>query len=205
MKNYKEGEKMQFICCFGQRDNGKDVVSDYLGDKIESWKRSAFANPVKDIFCDAFGVDRKFIEQWKRNPEPPPGFQKSVRECLQYIGDGFRNMKEDVWHERGLRDKNLIISDGRYINEAMASNEKDGFNIVVYRPGYLNNDESRSESEIRSVVEWCLNNIQEGFIPEDDSQEFTKSFHYFLINDGSLEDLYKKIDEKLLPWLSQLI
>jgi len=71
---------MNIIAAFAQLGNGKDTVCDYLAEKLNterfayesSWKRTAFANAVKDIYCNAFGVDRDFIEKWKRNSDCPP-------------------------------------------------------------------------------------------------------------------------------------
>ena len=73
----------------GQMQNGKDTIADYLHD-VFSWERNAFAAGVKKVFCDTFGVDEAFIEKWKVIPEPPTGFLKTVRQSLQFIGDGFR-------------------------------------------------------------------------------------------------------------------
>src|SRR5262252_270201 len=108
----------------GQLGNGKDVLADYLVKRLnerrqhaynteaggevlvpncELWHRTAFANAVKQVFEDSFGVDRAFVEKWKRIPEPPPGLKMNVRKGLQFIGDGFRQIKENIWIEIALR------------------------------------------------------------------------------------------------------
>ena len=122
---------MKYIAVTGQLAMGKDVFCDYLCDELnqnsaEKWSRNAFANAVKDTFCNAFDVDREFIEKWKRVPEAPPGFLLPIRQCLQFIGDGYRKIRDEIWIEIALRDtgKNLIISDGRYINEAKAIKQR---------------------------------------------------------------------------------
>jgi hypothetical protein len=201
---------MKVIGIAGQLGNGKDVVADYLAARLnydcetDGWKRSAFANAVKETFESAFGVDRDFIESWKRNPEPPPGFTKNVRQSLQFIGDGFRQIRPNIWIEVALRDesKQLIISDSRYINEARAVKAKGGLMIVLYRPGFLNDDPNPSEAQIRPVVEWFAKNLKEGPVPKCmDEPEWLQLYDYFLVNDGTLEDLYTKIDKSLLPWI----
>ena len=102
------------IATYAQLANGKDTLCDYLADalpKEKTWERGAFANAVKDTYCNAFGVSREFIENWKRNPEPPPGMLMNVRKGLQFIGDGFRQIVPSIWIDIALRSKdNLIIS-----------------------------------------------------------------------------------------------
>lgn len=242
---------MQVIGIAGQLGNGKDVLADYLVEKLNEtydeevasdfrsavaviseqypatalkdftdadirrevqkkygdkrrWSRSAFANAVKDVYCDTFAVNRDFIEAWKRNPTPPPGFDKNVRQSLQFIGDGFRSIKDGIWIEIALRDesKKLVISDSRYINEAKAVKAKGGLMVVLYRPGYLNDDPNPSEAQIKPVVEWCVANMTEGPLPADRPPEM-EPFDFFIRNEGSQEDLYRKVDDLLLPWLEQ--
>src|SRR4051812_9353848 len=103
---------MQVIALAGQLCVGKDEVADYLVQRLNGrydrddpaervrrafpdrrrWERASFAGAVKKVFCDAFGVDLAFIEAWKRNPAPPPGMLMPVRQALQFIGDGFRQI-----------------------------------------------------------------------------------------------------------------
>jgi len=211
---------MQVIGVAAQLANGKDVLCDYLVQSLNKtdpgWQRAAFANAVKETFEMAFGVDRQFIEDWKRNPEPPPGYLKNIRQSLQFIGDGFRQIKGDIWIEIALRDesKKLIISDSRYINEAKAVKAKGGVMVILYRPGFLNDDPNPSESQIRPVVEWCANNLKEGPIFYDLLRQ-AKGYHgsavpdviqfydYFLVNDGSVQDLYDKVDRLLVPYIEE--
>lgn len=203
---------MKVIGIAGQLGNGKDVVADYLAARLnydcetDAWQRSAFANAVKETFESTFAVKRDFIEEWKRNPEPPPGFTKTVRQSLQFIGDGFRQIRPNIWIEIALRDEHrrLIISDSRYINEARAVKAKGGLMIVLYRPGFLNDDPNPSEAQIRPVVEWFANNLKEGPVPKCmDEPEWLQLYDYFLVNNGTLEQLYHKIDTQLLPWVQE--
>lgn len=212
---------MKAIAVAAQLANGKDVFCDYLVERLNEslkqnnfplWERTAFANAVKQVFENSFGVDRTFIEDWKRNPDPPPNFLKNIRKSLQFIGDGFRQIKDEIWIEIALRDesKQLVISDSRYINEAKAVQSKGGIMFVLYRPGYLNDDPNPSEAQIRPIVEFCAKELQEGQIPKfsylkekygqacpDDLQYYD----YYLINDGSLQDLYQKIDDQVVPFI----
>jgi hypothetical protein len=212
---------MQVIGVAAQLANGKDVLCDYLVQKLNKtldvedfWERSAFANAVKGVFESSFGVTREFTEQWKRNPEAPPGMLQNVRKSLQFIGDGFRQIVDGIWIDIALRDesKKLIISDSRYINEAKAVKAKGGIMVVLYRPGFLNDDPNPSEAQIKPVVEWCAANLRDGPIQYDVLKrlepttkvvvpEVMQYYDYFLVNEGSLEDLYDKVDRMLVPYI----
>lgn len=214
---------MKAICVSAQLCMGKDVTCDYLVNRLNAiirlkenqavglWERSSFADSVKKIYELAFGVDRQFIEDWKRNPDPPDGMQKNVRQGLQFIGDGFRTIKSDIWIDIALRDKskNICISDGRYINEAKAVKDKNGITILLYRSGFLNDDPNLSESQLRPVLSWASKNLKNGPInifslSEEQLKDVPNGiefFDYFLINDGSLLDLYNKIDQELIPYV----
>lgn len=191
----------------GQAGNGKDVVANYIAEKLnktQHWVRSSFASAVKQIFMDAFNVDFDFIEQWKRIDEAPPGFLKNVRKSLQFIGDGFRQIQDDIWIKLCLRNKdNQVISDGRYINEAKQVKLAGGFNILVWRPGSENNDPNPSESQIKPIMDYCSKNIDMGMINHKYllyPPEGLQYYDFFLINNTqNLNGLYEIIDKNLLP------
>lgn len=208
---------MKIIGCASQIGNGKDVLCDYLVKALNrsrhesnKWHRTAFANAVKDVFESSFSVDREFTEKWKRIDALPPGMLQSVRKSLQFIGDGFRKIRDEIWIEIALRDetKKLVISDSRYINEAKAVKDKGGFMVVLYRPGFLNDDPNPSEAQIKPIVEFCATYLEEGLIPSYDKliylygekvPEGMRYYDYYIINDGTLDDLYSKIDRLLIP------
>lgn len=203
---------MKAAWIFSQLGMGKDVLSDYLVTKLPGWERGSFANAVKNVFCESFGVTREFVEEWKRRSEIPPGMLVPVRQGLQMIGDGFRKIKDDIWIEIALRDenKNLCGSDGRYMNEARAMRAKGGISVVLYRPGFYNDDPNPSEAQIKPIVEWCDNTQRDGPINLDipislanqfPHPEGIEYFNFFLRNDGNLEDLYKKVDDLLVPFI----
>lgn len=196
----------------GQMQNGKDTIADYLHD-VFSWERNAFAAGVKKVFCDTFGVDEAFIEKWKVIPEPPPGFLKPVRQSLQFIGDGFREIQGDVWLKKPFlnREDSVIISDARYINELDKIFSVNGTNILVWHPERENDDPNGSEKQIKPAVDfWKKTNIEGDtgdFLLNLDPNELTSLpegadlIHLFIRNDGTVQDLYKKIDEIVVPYL----
>ena len=217
----------------GQLAQGKDEVANYLVKKLnknalypeDKWKRIGFADAVKKVYMDSFATDLAFIEEWKRKDEVPPEFDLNVRRSLQQIGDGFRKIQNDVWIRTALRNQcNMAISDCRYLNEIKAIKKKHGINILLWRPTFENNDPNPSESQIKPYVDYCAkefsdgpllhcenfligkarlgNRIQKCKICESELSEL-KYFDYFLINKGTLEDLYKKIDDSLIPFLDE--
>jgi len=212
-------KKIIGVC--GQLASGKDSVTNYLVKRLNNtvdglyvhdfglgplpWIRVGFADAVKRVFMDAFGVSWDFIEEWKRKDEIPPEFDLNVRKGLQHIGDGFRKIQNDVWIRKALRTPNpIVISDCRYLNEAKVIVEHGGFNILLYRPGYENNDPNPSESQIKPYIDFAAKNCKEGPLIDSVSPSGFEYFNYFLINDGSLEDLYKKIDNQLLNYLTKV-
>jgi len=202
---------LKTIAAFAQMGSGKDTLCDYLVKKLSKpkaknkWQRSAFANAVKDTFCKSFGFNREQVEEWKRKTEIPDGFQCPVRQALQKIGDGFREIKSDIWIDIALKsDDQLIISDGRYLNEAKKVREKNGINILIYRSGYVNNDPNPSEASMRPFVEYCRDTIPDGKIIHSCLVRYPDGLEYFdlfLRNDGDLQSFYNKIDKHVLPYI----
>jgi len=218
---------MKVIGFASQLQNGKDTSADYLCPKLSGWERGSFAGSLKKLYCETFQVDQDFIEQWKTNPEPPPGFDMSVRKALQFIGDGFRQIKADIWLELAFRDqtKKLVISDVRYINELRRVRSLGGINVLIYRPGFLNDDSNGSEAQIRPALDFfsqmkILNetlgdtgrpfegptkDLFSNLTPGDEAAipESARLVDYFLRNEGSKEELYAKIDQSLLPYVNE--
>lgn len=199
----------------GQAQMGKDTISDRLAEKLNeseiNWERTAFALNVKRVYAETFAVDYDFIEKWKTDPNPPPGFDMTVRKSLQFIGDGFRKIKEEIWIDLCFRTKNpKIISDVRYVNEFRRIYNEGGLNILVGRTEKLNNDPNGSEAQIRPYVEWFLNNTTEPFNRVRDldlthAPELSCLFDVFIRNDGTKDDLHKIVDEQIIPHVQSFV
>jgi uridine kinase len=176
---------------FGQAASGKDTVAGMLAPRLWQYidhekplvTKIAFAYNVKKIYCDYFDVDFDFIEEWKRNPEPPPGFSMNVRQALQMIGDGFRKVKNSVWIDKVLNKmQNVIITDGRYLNEAKAIKEKDGIVILIDRPSHRNADQNDSEKIMGEASDYFGNKDANGIIADSNYP----MFDYYIKNDSNL-------------------
>ena len=186
---------------------GKDTLADYLVTKLNlrykdpnnMWVRNAFAKSVKDIYQTAFGVDKEFIEKYKRIDTPPPGFGLPVRDSLITIGDGFRQMKSNVWIENAFRNQqnHQIISDCRYRNESHRIRELGGLTILMWRPEFENDIDNPSEQELTPFIKKLKPMNFDGIIPTD----FNIPFDLWIRNDGTIEDLYQKVDSIVIPFI----
>lgn len=195
----------RFLVAVGsQFGNGKNVLIDYLYSKLNQnykcqWKIGSFASNVKRIFCETFGVPLEFVEEWKRRDGCPPGFMMPVRNCLTFIGDGFRDINQDIWVNLLLdnNDDNLLISDLRYVSEAEHIRDRNGVTILLYRPGHENDFPNRSEQELMPFV----NRLKYGGDTVIEDQDIP--FDLFIKNDGDLNCLYDKIDNIVVPYLAK--
>lgn len=203
----------------GQMESGKDTSADLLAAAVNAaapasraakggdgprgrggyatrrlWTRTAFALKVKQIFCDTFGVDLEFVEKWKRIKEPPPGFLLPVRDILIDIGNGFRAYCPTVWIDYVLRlPGDLIVSDGRYLNELRAVRAAGGVVALCWRPGKENELPSPSEQELRPLLRALIASGRRGRIRKCDPGSDLAD--YFLVNDGGVADLKPKVAE----------
>ena len=203
---------MQIIGIAGQLGNGKDVLGLHLKEELERrfgelWHHRAWAEGLKNVFYDAFGVDKEFTEAWKRNPEIPPGFDMTVRGALQQIGDGFRQIKSDVWISWTLTraPNKTIITDCRYVNELQRIRQEGGINVLVIRPGHVNDIAHPSESHLRLIVDFFLRTSMEGRINlSSDLTTLPSGAQYIdwvIRNDSTIQKFCDKINGGLVSFV----
>lgn len=205
---------MNTIGFCGQARSSKTTSANYLVKRLNEtssnyWIKVGFADAVKKIYMETFDVDSEYIEKWKTNPEPGPGFDLNTRKSLQQIGDGFRKIKNSVWYDKTLSNPSYkCIDDGRYLNEAQAIKSHNGLTVLLWRKGWENDDPNPSESQIKPTVNWFLESGLEGDVrncnlPEEYNENeiivAPKLFDFFIRNEGTLDDLYKKIETIILP------
>lgn len=190
---------VSFLCVAGQMRSGKNVVGDHLCSRL-GFSPASFARPVKDIFCRAFVSNLEFVEAWKVKDQPPPGFKKPVRQALQFIGDGFRDINPNVWVDYAFANSppKSCFTDGRYINELSRVRSSGGMNVLLWRPKHENKDPNESEAQIGRVVDWF---VKQGHrdsrvdCRDQGAPEGCGLIDFFIVNDGTLYDLYAKIDK----------
>ena len=205
---------MQIIGIAGQLGNGKDELGAHLQEKLqekfgETWHHGAWAEGLKNIYYDAFGVTKEFSEEWKRKPDVPPGFNMTVRSALQQIGDGFRQIKSDVWIDWTLSraPDRTIITDCRYVNELKRIREEGGINVLVIRPTHINDVDHPSEAHLRPIVDWFgdyegpnyLGYKGKGKEPPPGAPYIS----YVIRNDSTIKEFHTKIEGLLVGFAQE--
>jgi hypothetical protein len=188
----------------GKKSSGKDTICSYINKKT-LFPVLSFARPIKEItkhilkipnyFFDQECKEKKLIKIHKYSKrssldehqfDPEIYTSISVRSIMQDIGQYFRDVySKDFWIEtliNSVKKENLnsfIISDVRYNNEITKIKESfnDVISIRVERPSVQPNQYSKHLSEVE------LDNYP---------------FDYVINNNGTLEDLYIKLNSILL-------
>jgi hypothetical protein len=170
----------RFVGIKGLAGHGKDVVANMIADYLSPsmTAKVSFADPLKEILSIVSGIPKDRIDHMKTSVVPE--FGMTVRTMLQKIGtDAMRNQLDDgVWikiAERRIRDiprhKVVIFPDVRFENEMEFIHMNEGIILNVYRPQRVFDD-----SVYQHISEMG------GFEAD-----------YAIINDGSLEDLRRKV------------
>src|SRR5215469_8326518 len=168
----------------GLKGSGKDTVAAYLV-KEHNYERRAFADPLKKSVAGLFDIPFHHVDKLKNDPhaivsltvhETGETHDLTFRTFLQRYGtEAHRDVPEmgqEFWVElllpvRGYyAERNIVISDVRFDNEAKRITLLDGIVVEVSRAGLVNQDQHRSE---------------EGLNPD--------LVDYTIFNNGSLEDL----------------
>jgi hypothetical protein len=181
------------IGVFGKKYHGKDSVSDYIVKKY-GFQKEALAKPLKDATKILFGFTDEQLYTDKKE-EVDPYWNIKPRAVLQYFGTEVMrkdinrimpHINDNFWIDRIIKiyddsklynaNANIIVSDCRFINEKNAIKNKNGIIIKVVRPSIETNDTHESEIQIDMI----------------------NDYDYVIINDGTLNELDKKIDSIMI-------
>ena len=182
------------IC--GLIGSGKDTVAERLVTH-HGYKRDSFAKSLKDAVSSMFNWDRKMLEgdtkesrAWREQPDEfwSKKFGKEVtpRWVLQYFGTEVmrQNMYDAIWIDSVInryKGDNTVISDTRFMNEIKTIRENNGVIILVKRGELPSQEWMTSNGRHKSEWDWL-----------------DSSFDYVIDNNGTLEDLYKKVDDLII-------
>ena len=160
--------KIAFGC---KMRSGKDTSVNYLIKKYGG-KRLSFATPIYDILHYAQKVCDFPI--------------KKDREFLQWVGTNWgRGKDEDVWVKKLLRetpeDGNVFISDLRFFNEFQLLKEDGWICVCINR---FNN--CQEEKDIKRYIHPSETNLD---------RISQSRWDYIIDNNGTLEELYEKLDK----------
>jgi hypothetical protein len=163
------------IGVIGKKYHGKDTCADYIVNNYDFIKK-AYADPIKRICKNELKfTDEQLYGNKKEDIDPRWGF--SPREAMQKIGtQGFRELREDIWvkiMEMNFElNKNIVISDVRFKNEADLVKKYNGILIKIKRLNMNDIDNHESEKYINDII-----------------------YDYEIINDADLNSIYNKLDD----------
>ncbi len=175
-----------FIGLTGYAGVGKDTLADIMV-KDYGFIRFAFADKLKNILSDIYGVPRQLFDDRALKNEPCRELGwKTPREAAKLIGtEGFRNMiRRDTWVDFVMRQVEqemsnmdnhpggIVITDVRFPEEFNSIVSRGGFMIGVMRQDHETFISHESESHIADLYERC---------------------HDLLHNNGPVKDLKFKV------------
>jgi hypothetical protein len=173
--------------------SGKDTVSKRLEQK-HGFRRDSFAKSLKDAVSAMFNWDREMLEgngddsrQWREQPDEfwSKKFGKTVtpRWVLQHFGTEVmrQHMHDAIWIDSCLSrydGRPTVISDTRFQNELKTIKENKGQIILVKRGELPTREQMQDKGAHKSEWDWMGWN-----------------FDHVIDNDGTKDDLYKKVDD----------
>jgi len=196
--------------------SGKDTVANYLVAK-HGFVRDSFAGTLKDAVAQVFGWDRELLEgltpearEWREQVDPwwakrldMPRLTWGTEVCR----GGFHN---DIWIaslENRLRKttEDIVISDVRFPNEIAAIRKHGGVCVWVKRGALPEWYEcALRENTTHEDRQWLLEDagqLMPQKYPQVHHSEWAwigQTFNYEIENNGSIEELYDKINNLLL-------
>lgn len=190
-------QPVKIIGVMGIKRSGKDTIAEYLINN-HYYTRYAFADPLKDAVQEMFLFTHAQMHGSQTDKETvDPRWGITPRRVLEIVGtdlmqfDFHRHTKEgefpygrkiwvrrfQLWYEEELSkypDTGVVFSDVRFPHEVEEIRALGGKVWKVIRPSLVNTGTHASETELETV--------------EPDIE---------IINDGSLEDLFRKVEENL--------
>jgi hypothetical protein len=176
----------------GLKHSGKTTAADYLIEEY-GFEPVSFARPMKDSMAAFLNVNKDHMEAVKDSPFativvflpatddfPYPVMQKlSMRVGMQRYGtEAHRlipefglNVWSDMAEDKLSADKNLVVADCRFDNEAVVIHRCGGKIVKVVRDAVVSGDEHASEAGISPM-----------------------NIDLFLSNNDRIDDLFDRLD-----------
>lgn len=173
----------------GRAGAGKDTVADYLRTDY-GFTPMAFADPLKAAASTLFNLPLEHFYDRDLKEAICPEWGMSPRHMAQRLGtEAMRGtFGQDFWIKRWIMEygnmpawMDVVVTDVRFNNEAQAIRDMGGMVLHIRRPG-----------------DGCLDGAAAAHASEA-GVTYISSYDKVLVNDGSIEDLYRKVDS-LFAW-----
>ena len=183
---------MVLIGIIGKIGSGKTTVTNHLVSKY-LFKEYAMALPLKNACKELFRLsDEQLNGSLEQKEEPDPRwFGASPRKILQFVGtDLLRNQIDTImpglgqdifvnsfklWYNEQRIGTHVVVSDVRFQNETDIIRKLGGYLIKLERPDIDDTSDHSSETGVDNILDYNM----------------------IIYNDSSIEDLLKKVDDKL--------
>lgn len=176
----------------GEKGHGKDTVGNYLKEHhYPNLLEFNFADPMKEAVKNIFDFSHEQVHDQKLKETIDPRWGITPRRALEVVGTelfqyDIRNhipeldqlgrtfwvYRFKIWYQKQINPK-ILIKDIRFPHEHNSLKEINATTIKIYNPNIKNNGNHASETE----------------------QVLIENYDYLIINNGTLSDLYKKIDK----------
>ena len=199
--------------------SGKDTVADYLVN-FHGFRRESFANSLKDAVSQIFGWDRELLEgrtkesrEWRETRDE--WWSKRLKQditprwVLQYWGTEVvrKGFHDDMWvaslENRLLNTKDdIVITDCRFPNEIKAIKAVGGNVIRIKRgPEPVWYDAAKDYNKGMKRIGWALgkDTLEKANIHASEYSWVGSKFDTVLVNDSTINDLFKQVEEFLTP------
>jgi hypothetical protein len=159
----------------GAKRSGKDTAARYLARR--GFTHDSFAAPIREFTRHLLGLTGVELEEQKEVPQLVIG-GKTPRELMQKLGTEFirQQFDSEAWVKslfaRNRGAANLVISDVRFGNEAVSIVQRGGFIIRINRVTGIPVDGHVSEQRLPNAL-----------------------VDYEVDNDGTVDDMFRTIDE----------
>ena len=183
----------------GEIGSGKTTVCNYICEQYK-FEEYAFAHPLKSI-AKCFGFTHKELYgTQKEKLQPNEHWGISGRVFMQKFGTEIcRNALPEVMPEMKLNESDSLWIKLYKIHKAKKIKRNKKSRIVVSDVRFV--DESSAIQEDKGIIIRIIRTVDDakGDIHNHSSEKEMKSIHpdITIINDGTLADLYKKIDYEL--------
>lgn len=167
----------------GLKESGKSTVAKYLSAK-HNYVEYEFARPLKEAIKFTFDMTE---DQLYVNKEiVDPRYNLTPRQIMQKFGTDFiRDMidpdfflnKFEYWHKSNSSNSNVVISDVRFPNELNRIHKLGGKVYLIERTNCDRKQDVHVSEDIISLV---------------------SSIDGIIVNDGTVEDLLRKVEKLIL-------